>query len=90
MHYKACTPEDIRFLRTHISSNLHNRPSICDDNFWNVSIITAKNLHKDEINRLSAIQFAQETGQKLTKFYSEDSVNVNNNVKKNTGALHIK
>ena len=24
MHYKACTPEDIRFLQTHISSNLPN------------------------------------------------------------------
>ena len=44
MHYKACTPEDIRFLRTSISSNLPGRPSICDDNFRNVSIITAKNL----------------------------------------------
>ena len=70
--------------------NLPNRPSICDDNFQNVSKITAKNPHKDEINRLGAIQFSQETGQKLTNFYSEDSANVNNNVKKNTGALHIK
>ena len=82
MHYKACTSEDIRFLRTHISSNLPNRPSICDDNFRDVSIITAKNLHKDEINRLGAIQFAQETGQKLMNFYSEGSVNLNNNEKK--------
>jgi hypothetical protein len=83
MRYKACTPEDIRFLRTRISSNLPNRPSVCDDNFRNVSIITAKNLHKDEINKLGAIRFAQETGQKLTNFYSEDSANVNNNEKKN-------
>ena len=55
MCYKACTSEDIRFLRTHISSNLPNRPSICDNNCRNVSIITAKNLHKDEINKLDAI-----------------------------------
>ena len=62
MRYKACTPEDIRFLRTRISLNLPGRPSICDDNFRNVSIITAKNLHKDEINKLGASRFAQETG----------------------------
>ena len=90
MRYKACTPEDIRFLRTRISSNLPNRPSVCDDNFRNVSIITAKNLHKDEINKLGAIRFAQETGQKLTNFYSEDSANLNNNEKKTSGALRIK
>jgi Helitron helicase-like domain at N-terminus/PIF1-like helicase len=90
MRYKACTPEDIRFLRTRISSNLPNRPSVCDDIFRNVSIITAKNLHKDEINRLGAIRFAQETGQKLTNFCSEDSTNVRNNEKKTSGALRIK
>ena len=55
MRYKACTPEDIRFLRTRISSNLPGQPSICDDNFRNVSIITAMNVHKDEINKLGAI-----------------------------------
>ena len=90
MRYKACTPDDIRFLRTRISSNLPNRPSICDDNFRNVSIITAKNLHKDEINKLGAFRFAQETGQVLTNFYSDDSANVNNNEKKTSGALRIK
>ena len=50
----------------------------------------AKNLHKDEINKLGAIWFAQETGQKLTNFYSEDSANVKNNEKKPSGTLHIK
>ena len=90
MHYKACTPEDIRFLRTRISSNLPGRPSICDDNFRNVSIITAKNLHKDEINKLGANRFAQETGQQLTNFYSEDSPNVKNSEKSSSGVLHIR
>ena len=90
MRYKACTPEDIRFLRTCISSNLPGRASICDENFRNVSIITAKNLHKDEINRLGAIRFAQETGQTLTNFYSEDSPNENNNEKTSAGGLRIK
>ena len=73
MRYKACKPEDIAFLRTRISSNIPGRPSICQDQFRNVSIITGTNLHKDEINRLGAIRFAQETGQSLTDFFSDDS-----------------
>ena len=72
MHYKACTIEDINFLRTCISSNLPDCASICDKIFRDVSIITGTNLHKDEINRLGAIQFAQETGQNLIDFFSDD------------------
>jgi hypothetical protein len=90
MRYKACTPEDTAFLRTRISSNLPNRASICDDKFKNVSIITAKNLHKDEINKLGAIRFSQETGQTLSYFYSEDSTNINSNEKTSSGVLRIK
>ncbi|KDR79825.1 hypothetical protein GALMADRAFT_1360531 [Galerina marginata CBS 339.88] len=77
MRYKACTPEDISFLRTLVSSNLPGRTSVCDNMFRNISIITARNLHKDEINRLGALRFAQETGQVLTDFYSDDTCNVN-------------
>ena len=64
MQYKACTPENISFLRTLISSNLPGCSSICDDEFRKVSIITAKNVHKDEINWLGALHFAE----KLAKF----------------------
>ena len=73
MRYKACTPDDVAFLRTRISSSVPGRPSICHELFRNVSIITGTNLHKDEINRLGAIRFAQETGQSLTDFFSDDS-----------------
>ena len=73
MRFKACTPEDIIFLRTLMSSKLPGRHSICDEDFRNDSIITGTNLHKDEINRLSAIRFAQETGQSLVDFYSDNS-----------------
>ena len=73
MRYKACTPEDISFLRTRISSTIPGRASICDKEFRDVSIITGTNLHKDEINRLGSIHFAQETKQTLTHFFSEDS-----------------
>jgi hypothetical protein len=73
MRYKACTPEDIAFLRRRISSSVPGRPSICHELFRDVSIITSTNLHKDEINRLGAIRFARETGQSLTDFFSDDS-----------------
>ena len=76
MRYKACTPDDIAFLRTRISSSVPGRPSICHEHFRDVSIITGTNLHKDEINRLGAIRFAQETGQSLTDFFSDDSPRV--------------
>ena len=76
MRYKACTAEDICFLRTRILSSVPGRPSICDEDFRNVSVITGTNLHKDEINRLGSIRFAQETNQNLSKFLSEDSEKV--------------
>ena len=79
MRYKSCTAADIKFLRTRISSTHPNgseRSSICDANFRNISIITGTNLQKDEINRLGAIRFAQETNQVLTDFFSDDSARV--------------
>ena len=76
MRYKACTPDDIAFLRTRVSSSVPGRPSICHKLFRDVSIITSTNLHKDEINRLGAARFAQETGQSLTDFFSDDSPRV--------------
>jgi hypothetical protein len=76
MRYKACTAEDISFLRTLVSSEQPGRMSVCSNDFRNVSIITGTNLHKDEINRLGAIRFAQETNQELTDFYSDDTVRV--------------
>ena len=76
MRYKACTPEDITFLRSCVTSQLPGRASITADEFRNVSIITALNIHKDEINRLGSLGFAQETQQELVEFFSEDSFNI--------------
>ena len=44
MRYKACTPDDIAFLRTRISSSVPGWPSIRHEQFRNVSIITGRNL----------------------------------------------
>ena len=84
MRYKACTVEDIDFLRSRVSSSIPGRASVCDNVFRNVSIITAFNVHKDEINRLGSIRFANETSQSLTEFYSEDTVKTRGNNAENT------
>jgi hypothetical protein len=72
MRYKDCTPDDIQFLRAHITSTIPGKPCITASEFKFVSIITAKNAQKDEINRLGCEKFAQETGQELVHFYSDD------------------
>ena len=90
MRYKACTTEDIAFLRTRILSSAPGRASICDDNFRNVSIITGTNLHKDEINRLGALRFAQESGQILNHFYSDDTEKVNAKEAEGKNAKYMK
>ena len=58
LRFKACTPDDIAFLRTCVSSNVPGRSSVCDKVFRNVSIITGTNIQKDKINRLGALRFA--------------------------------
>ena len=75
-------------------TKLPNRPCVTDENFRDVSIITAKNIHKDEINHVGALHFAQETGQTLTYFYSEDSPKIREkDIDKGTSRcklLHVK
>ena len=75
MRYKACTPDDIAFLRSCISSPLEGRSSVNEKQFRNMSVITTLNLPKDVINDLGSKRFAAETGQVLTNFYAEDTVN---------------
>jgi hypothetical protein len=74
MRYKACTPGDIAFLKTRISSGLPGRPSVNEKRFRNVSIITSLNTLKDEINRLGSLRFAHESEQVLVDFVSIDTV----------------
>jgi hypothetical protein len=74
MRYRACVTEDIAFLRTRITSPLPNRPCLTSSAFRDVSIITALNVYKNEINHLGSIRFASETSQQLVEFFSEDTV----------------
>jgi hypothetical protein len=85
MRYKACTAADIAFLQTKISSSIPGQPSVSELKFHNVPIITALNVHKDEINRLGSERFAAETGQKLTHFYSDDFLKQSSGKKKSLG-----
>ncbi|KAK0442072.1 hypothetical protein EV421DRAFT_1890989 [Armillaria borealis] len=72
MRYRKCTANDLAFLNTHVSSAGHGHDHISQPEYQNVSIITVWNSHKDEINHLGCKQFARETGQSLTCFYSKD------------------
>jgi hypothetical protein len=74
MRYKACTPADIAFLKTRVSSELPGRSNVKEKQFRNISIITSLNSQKDEINHLGSERFASETKQPLTDFYSIDTV----------------
>ncbi|KAF5385898.1 hypothetical protein D9615_002210 [Tricholomella constricta] len=74
MRYKSCTPEDLIFLRSRVSSKSPGKPSIIDKEFRNVSIITGLNRVKDAINGIGSERFAKETNQTLTHFYSEDLI----------------
>ena len=75
MRYKDCTANDIKFLRTHVAGGDAPAPQLNDPKFRNVSIITARNIHKDKLNMIGSKRFAADTGQELTNFYSVDELN---------------
>jgi hypothetical protein len=74
MCFAACTNADLQYLESRTISKRDNRPNFSNLEFRNVSIITAFNAPKDKINELGSHKFAEETGQVLTSFYSNDTV----------------
>ncbi|KAF9031158.1 hypothetical protein BJ165DRAFT_1358430, partial [Panaeolus papilionaceus] len=76
MRYKACTSEDVTFLRSLISSPEIGRKSLNDRSFRDCSIIVGTNLEKDVINMIGTQRFAKERNLKLQTFYSDDSSDV--------------
>jgi len=74
MWYKGCTPNDITFLKSRVSSWLPGWSNITEKEFWNVAIITTLNSVKDEINCLGGLRFAAEMGQQLSEFISIDTI----------------
>ena len=90
MRYKACTPDDIAFLRSRVSSDIEGQPSVNEKRFRNVSVITTLNLPKDVINNLGSQRFAEETGQELIHFYSEDTVKSSDSQEKSTKKSNVR
>lgn len=84
MRHKACTPNDIAFLRSCVSSDIEGQPSVNKKHFCYVFVITTLNLPKDVTNNLGSQRFAAETGQELINFYSEDTVNSSDRQEKRT------
>jgi hypothetical protein len=74
MRFKAYTSTDISFLNTLVSSRAKGRSHVSQKEFQNVSIITALNSQKDEINRLGCLRYAAETNQPLSHFMSQDTI----------------
>jgi hypothetical protein len=66
MRYGACTPENIKFLRSRIAGRRPEQPKVSAKEFRNVAIICGLHTQKDRINQLGCERFAAETGQKLT------------------------
>ncbi|KAF5314576.1 hypothetical protein D9611_007202 [Ephemerocybe angulata] len=71
MRFKDCTYEDVEFLRSRIPS-FNPGLTLSDDKWKNVSVITAWNTHKDQINEMNARRFALEHNEELRYFYSID------------------
>ncbi|KAF5309724.1 hypothetical protein D9611_014437 [Ephemerocybe angulata] len=71
MRYKDCTEADLEFLRSRVPA-YNPAINLSDPQWHNVSVITAWNTHKDQINEMNAARFARETGQQLHMFYSID------------------
>lgn len=76
MRYAACTPQDIIFLRSLISSGEPGQKHVSQKKFRNISVITGWNVQKDRLNELGINRFANDTNQELTDFFSTDKLNV--------------
>ncbi len=72
MRYRACTDEDILFLRSLIAGKSEGRKKLNQKRFRDVSVITGLNIHRDALNENGAERFASDTDQILETFYSID------------------
>ncbi|KAI0038889.1 hypothetical protein FA95DRAFT_1585404 [Auriscalpium vulgare] len=72
MRYKACTSDDISLLRSRVVGPQNPLVDVSHPNFRHVSVITALNAQRDQINALGCVKFAHDTKQKLTDFVSVD------------------
>ncbi|KAL4262377.1 ATP-dependent DNA helicase [Pleurotus pulmonarius] len=73
MRYKACTTDDVLFLKSMSSNAVQNVADFDWDAFKGSSIITGLNSNRDTINDIGVRRFAIEHGRNLVTFYSEDT-----------------
>ncbi|PPQ74449.1 hypothetical protein CVT24_000037 [Panaeolus cyanescens] len=73
LRFKACTKDDYNLLTSRVAE-INPSLSLNADPWKNVSIITARNCDKDLFNNVHAERFANEIGQKLHLFYSDDKI----------------
>ncbi|OJT05668.1 ATP-dependent DNA helicase pif1 [Trametes pubescens] len=73
MRYARCTAHDIALLQTRIwYPNVGDKRLMAPD-FRDISIITARNAHRDAVNEMKAPAFAARCGKKLYRFVSLDT-----------------
>ncbi|KAI0055032.1 hypothetical protein BV25DRAFT_1762200, partial [Artomyces pyxidatus] len=72
MRYKSCTPEDYDLILSRVPGPQNPSVDLGHPDFRYISVITAWNSQRDQINKMGCQKFAQDTGQYLTNFYSVD------------------
>ncbi|KAJ3475999.1 hypothetical protein NLI96_g11457 [Meripilus lineatus] len=78
MRYARCTADDLALLKTRIAKP--DGPSLREDKFRNVAVITPRNAQRDAWNLDGVRRFASETGQSLHRFHCIDSSGRSNNI----------
>ncbi|OJT12395.1 ATP-dependent DNA helicase pfh1 [Trametes pubescens] len=73
MRYGRCTADDLSLFQSRVWYPNTNDNRLLLPEFRDVSIITARNAHRDGINNVKAKEFAARTGKKLYRFYSVDT-----------------
>ncbi|KAF9488227.1 hypothetical protein BDN71DRAFT_1403563 [Pleurotus eryngii] len=87
MRYKACTPEDVQFLKSLIANQDDSRDSLNSTRFRDVAIITGLHTNRDVINEIGIERFASERKLDLIEFFSEDTlVTEEDGVRRSQGA----
>ncbi|KAI0059279.1 hypothetical protein BV25DRAFT_1780280, partial [Artomyces pyxidatus] len=72
MRYKSCTPEDYDLILSRVPGPQNPSVDLGHPDFRYISVITAWNSQRNQINKMGCQKFAQDTGQYLTNFYSVD------------------
>lgn len=72
IRYRQCIEEDFSLLDSRTIGKGLPLDTFADTAVRNVSIITARNAHRDATNELGTVRFALETGQVLHAFHSID------------------